>query len=203
LSWASKAGRLTYFVRLLLVLATVREAVSDPVRVKVALAWADPEAAERAEGPGPGGLVEDRREEMEHQEFEQVWTSCLIGTAFGSGCMDSPDSHRVVQRIPILRLVSQHCSEESLNGPEGKLFSCFNAGILKIDQIKMSVMTRTREWFVFAKDKGVVGASVLRDPNSNGHAVSLALSVDCENFCGNGGQRCLLPPIQTGNAAPL
>jgi hypothetical protein len=29
----------------------------------------------------------------------------------------------------------------SLNGPEGKLFSCFNAGILKIDQIKMSVVT--------------------------------------------------------------
>jgi hypothetical protein len=90
-------SRLTYFVRLLLVLATVRAAVSDPARVKVALAWADPEAAQRAEVPGRAELVEDRREEMEHQEFEEVWTSCLIGTAFGSGCMDSPDSHRLVQ----------------------------------------------------------------------------------------------------------
>jgi hypothetical protein len=111
------------------VLATVRVAVSDPARERVALAWADPEAVPRAEGPGRAALVEDRREEMEHQEFVQVWTSCLIGTAFGSGCMDSPDSHSLVQWVPSLRLVSQRWSEESLNGPEGKLFSCFNAGI--------------------------------------------------------------------------
>lgn len=62
----------------------------DPARVTVALAWADLEAAQRAEVPGLGGLVEDRREEMERQEFEEVWSSNWIGTAFGSGCMNSP-----------------------------------------------------------------------------------------------------------------
>jgi hypothetical protein len=62
-------------------------------------------------------------------------------------------------------------------------------------------VTRTRERFVFAENKGVVGASIFREPNSNGHAVSLALPVDCKNFCGNGGQRCLLPLTQAGNAA--
>jgi hypothetical protein len=111
--------------------ATARAAATDPGREMVALAWADPEAAQRAEVTGRAGLVEDRREEMEHQEFEQVWTSCLIGTAFGSGCMDLPDSHSV--SVPSLRLVSQRCCQDSLNGPEGKLFSCFNAGILKIN----------------------------------------------------------------------
>jgi hypothetical protein len=64
-------------------------------------------------------------------------------------------------------------------------------------------VTRTRERFVFAENKGVVGASIFREPNSNGHAVSLALPVDCKNFCGNGGQRCLLPLTQAGNAAAL
>jgi hypothetical protein len=59
----------------LLVLATVRAAVSDPAQATVALAWADPEAAERAEGPGRAELAEDRQGEMEHQEFEEVRTS--------------------------------------------------------------------------------------------------------------------------------
>ncbi len=95
-------------------------AVSDPARARVVLAWADPAAAQRAEVPGRAGLVEDRQEEMEHQEFEEVWTSYLIETASGSGCIDSPDSHRAN-------------SKDSLDGPEGKLFSCFDAGILKID----------------------------------------------------------------------
>jgi hypothetical protein len=78
-------------------------AVSDPALVRVALAWVDPEAAQRAEVPARAGLVEDRQEEMEHQEFEEVWTSCLIGTAFHSGCMDYPDSHRAC--APVTDLV--------------------------------------------------------------------------------------------------
>ena len=47
----------------------------------------EPVAVRSVEAPEPAVLVEDRQEEMEHQEFEEVWTSCLIGTAFGSGCI--------------------------------------------------------------------------------------------------------------------
>jgi hypothetical protein len=64
--------------------------------VTVVSAWADPEAAQRAGVPGRAGLAEDRQEEKGRQEFEEMWTSYLIGTAFGSGCMDSPDSQRPV-----------------------------------------------------------------------------------------------------------
>jgi hypothetical protein len=68
----------------------VRAAVLDPGRARVALASVDQEAARQAEVPDQAQLVEDRQEEMERQEFEVVWTSCLIGTAFRSGCMDLP-----------------------------------------------------------------------------------------------------------------
>jgi hypothetical protein len=71
-----------------LVRATVHAEVLDPARATVALASADPATAQLAVVPGWAGSVEDRREGMEHQEFAQVWTSFLIGTAFGSGCMD-------------------------------------------------------------------------------------------------------------------
>jgi hypothetical protein len=69
----------------------VRGAVLDPDRARVVLASADQEAAQSAEVPDRAALVEDRQEEMEHQEFGEVWTSCLIETAFRFGCMDSPD----------------------------------------------------------------------------------------------------------------
>jgi hypothetical protein len=93
----------TSVVRFLPVRATVRAAVLDPGRARVALASVDQEEARPAEVPDRAALVEDRQEEMEHQEFEEVWTSCLIGTAFHSGCMDYPDSHRAC--APVTDLV--------------------------------------------------------------------------------------------------
>jgi hypothetical protein len=81
------AGGTPHLLKSSPVRATVRAAATDPGQVTAELAKEDPEVAQRAAGPDRAGLVEDRQEEMEHQEFEEVWTSCLIGGAFGSGCM--------------------------------------------------------------------------------------------------------------------
>jgi hypothetical protein len=83
--------------------------------------------------------------------------------------------------------------ESSLNGPKRKLFSCFNARILKVNEIKVPGVKRTHERFVHPEDKGFVGASISRESNSNGYSVLVALPVDSKNFCGNGGQRYFLP----------
>ena len=48
-------------------------------------AWAGREAARQVEAPVPAVLVEDGREGKEHLEFEKASTSCLFGTAIGSG----------------------------------------------------------------------------------------------------------------------
>jgi hypothetical protein len=153
-------------------------------------ASADPALARPVEVPGPAALVEDRPEGKEHQEFEGLQTSYLIGVAVGSGCTN-------LARPPQAR------PKYSLNGPERKLFSRFNAGILKVDKIKVPIVTRTHERFVLAEKKGVVGASIFRESDSNDDAILLALPVDGKNFCGNGGQSCFLPLTHAGNADPV
>jgi hypothetical protein len=86
----------------------------------------------------------------------------------------------------------------SLNRPERKLFSWFNAGILKVNKIKVPVVTRTDERFVIAEKKGVVRTSIFRQSDSNDNAVLLAQPVDGKDFCRNGGQWCFLPLTNAG-----
>jgi hypothetical protein len=78
-------------------------------------------------------------------------------------------------------------SKGSLNRPERKLLPRFNARILKVNQIKVTVVTRTGERFVLCEDKGLVGTAIFRDSYSNNHTVLIAQPLDCQNFCGNGG----------------
>jgi hypothetical protein len=66
---------------------------------------------------------------------------------------------------------------------------------LKVDEIKVTVVTRSDERFFLSENKGLVGTAILREAYSNGDAVPVAQPVDCENFCGNGGHRCFLPPV--------
>jgi hypothetical protein len=75
----------------------------------------------------------------------------------------------------------------SLNRPERKLLPRFNARILKVNQIKVTVATRTDERIVLCEDKGLVGAAIFRDFYSHNHAVLITQPVDGQNFCGNGG----------------
>ena len=122
------------------------------------------------EGPDPAESVGDRREGTEHQEFEEAWTSSSFGIGFGFG--------RIILATP---------RKGSLNRPERKILPRFNAGILKVNQIKVTVVTRTHEWFALCEDKGLVGTAIFRDSYSDNHAVLTAQPVDCQNFCGNGG----------------
>jgi len=83
-------------------------------------------------------------------------------------------------------------STGSLNCPKRKPLSCFNPRILKVDEIKVTVVTRSDERFFLSENKGLVGTAILREAYSNADAVSVAQPVDCENFCGNGGHWCFL-----------
>jgi hypothetical protein len=78
-------------------------------------------------------------------------------------------------------------SKGLLNRPERKLLPRFNARILKVNQIKVTVVTRTNERFVLREDKGLVGTAIFRDSYPHNHAVLIAQPVDCKNFCWNGG----------------
>jgi len=91
-------------------------------------------------------------------------------------------------------------STGSLNCPKRKPLSCFNPRILKVDEIKVTVVTRSDERFFLSENKGLVGTAILREAYSNGDAVPVAQPVDRENFCGNGGHWCFLPSTHAGNA---
>ena len=54
------------------------------------------------------------------------------------------------------------------------------------NKIKTTVVTRTDERFVFAKNKGVERAPIFPASNSNGYAVLAVLRLDSNNFGRNG-----------------
>jgi hypothetical protein len=74
----------------------------------------------------------------------------------------------------------------SLKRPQREGLPSFKIGILVKNKIKTTVVARTDERFVFAKNKGIERASIFPASNSNGYAVLVALRLDSNNFCRNG-----------------
>jgi hypothetical protein len=70
----------------------------------------------------------------------------------------------------------------SLKCPQRERLPSYKIGILMKNKIKTTVMARTGEGFVFAKNKGIERASIFRSCNSNGYAVLAALGLDSNNF---------------------
>jgi hypothetical protein len=60
------------------------------------------------------------------------------------------------------------------------------------NKIKTTVVARTDERFVFAKNKGIERASIFPASNSNGYALLAALRLDSNNFGRNGFHWCFL-----------
>jgi hypothetical protein len=75
----------------------------------------------------------------------------------------------------------------SLNRPEGKFLAGIQTGILQIDQIKATLVTRTDKRLVFAENKGLERTSIFRQGNSNDDVELVSLSIDSKNFCWNRG----------------
>jgi len=60
------------------------------------------------------------------------------------------------------------------------------------NKIKTTVVARTDEGFVCAKNKGIERASIFRSFNSNGYTVLATLRFDSNNFGWNGFHWCFL-----------
>jgi hypothetical protein len=75
-----------------------------------------------------------------------------------------------------------------LNRPERELFSGLKAGILGINEIKPTVVTGAEQRLAGAKNQGVERASIFRERNPDNNMKLVALPIDGNNFCGNGGQ---------------
>jgi hypothetical protein len=79
----------------------------------------------------------------------------------------------------------------------------FKARILKVNQIKVTVVTRTDERLVLCEDKGLLGTAIFRDSYSHNHAVLITQPVDGQNFCRNGGHWSWLWRLAGGLAKSL
>lgn len=80
----------------------------------------------------------------------------------------------------------------SLKRPQREGLSSSKIGILMKNKIKTTVVARTDERFVFAKNKGIERASIFPASNANGYAVLAVLRLDSNNFGRNGFHWCFL-----------
>ncbi len=137
--------------------------------------------ARSAEGPDRERLVEDRREETERREFVGVETSFLIDSVTHFGC----------KKLRVTGEIEKDSKQKVgplLNRPERKLFSCLKAGILGINEIKPTIVTGAEQRLAGAKNQGVERASIRRNRNPDNDMKLVALPIDGNYFCGNGGQ---------------
>ena len=80
----------------------------------------------------------------------------------------------------------------SLKRPQREGLPSSKIGILVENEIETTVVARTDERFVFAKNEGIERASIFRASNSNGYAILAALRLDSNNFCRDGFHGCFL-----------
>ena len=137
--------------------------------------------ARSEEGPDRERLVEDRREEKERREFVEVETSFLIDSVRHFGCKKLRGTREIEKD-------SKQKIGPLLNRPERELFSCLKAGVFGVNEIKPTVVTGAEQRLAGAKNKGVERASIFRERNPDNDMKVVALSIDGNNFCGNGGQ---------------